>query len=159
MSWADQGLYADHPVLAGLALNATGATDSEADLAGWSRNVCSGIVDRPRSSNAARRPAYQTRPFTGKTSWKIWFTRFSQDMLANGWNNEDALGALQTSLRDGPGEEALLAFHQYGDGSYTNLVEICALMLGKLAGGNPMQAFSSRTQKKDESHRPLTNPC
>ena len=74
-------------------------------------------------------------------------------MDTNGWNEAQIIGSLKVCLRDGPGDDALWAFEEHGDGTLECLVTTAAWICGPIHASDPTVELEARRQKKGESFR------
>jgi hypothetical protein len=90
-------------------------------------------------------------PFTGKESWKIWYTRFSDVAARQGWSKENRLDELLPKLH---GEAAEFVFDQLSRETRQNYKQLIAELNNRFRHVETTKAyaarFSNRRQKPGE---------
>lgn len=146
-------IYEGNAAISNLGLDAMAGRGGQANSVDWSRKRMQRLSDWDEDAIPAKKQAVRPKPFTGKSPWKKWFGRWCEDVESNVWNEQQCLGSLKECLRDGPGESALWAFEDHGDGSLDCLVEIAAWICGPLNNADPTIELEVRKQEKGEGHR------
>ena len=146
-------IYEGNAAIAKLGLDAMAGRGGQANSVDWSRKRMLRLSDWDEDAIPAKKHAVRPKPFTGKSMWKKWFGRWCEDVGTNVWNEAQCLGSLKECLRDGPGEHALWAFEEHGDGTLAGHMEIAAWICGPLNNPDPACELEVRKQEKGESLR------
>ena len=146
-------IFNQNPTISGLGLDVMAGRGGNASHVKWTKERTRRLTVGPRLSIPAKKQAVQPIPFTGLIPWKKWYIRFCEDMESNGWNEAQILGSLKWCLRDGPGDDALWAFEEHGDGTLQCLVVTAAWICGPIHNSDPTIELENRKQKKGESFR------
>ena len=149
----DVKIYERNPAITGLGLDAAPSSSSHSELISWASRRSDMLSSIDRSSMSAKKYAIRPKPYDGSIPWKKWLDRFVEDMRTNEWDEIDSIGALRQALRDGPGENAVLSFDKYGDGTLKGLIEAATWACGSIYGADPATELEGRKQKKGESYR------
>ena len=146
-------IFNKNPTISGLGLDVMAGRGGNAAHVKWSKDRTRRLTLGPRLSTPAKKQAVIPTPFTGLIPWKKWYIRFCEDMETNGWDESQILGSLKLCLRDGPGDDALWAFEEQGDGTLQCLVITAAWICGPINASDPTVELEARRQKKGESFR------
>ena len=143
-------IFNENPTISGLGLDVMAGKGGNAAHVKWSNERTRRLTLGPRLSIPAKKQAVIPTPFTGLIPWKKWYIRFCEDMETN---ESQILGSLKLCLRDGPGDDALWAFEEHGDGTLQCLVTTSAWICGPINASDPTVELEARRQKKGESFR------